>query len=159
MTKVQEIYNYAQSIITLLTPFVLIYITYRISKKEKENARYRELREENEALEKKIADNKQRERDQAVKSLQKDMAKVKQDMSDLKETISEEVANKMTCALNDLLKLNNVNLAYCQSLSCLITTIGEEMKDKNPDGGLAKAIVEHQKKERELFASIVKSSC
>ena len=148
--------------ITIVTPFLLVYIAYRSNKKEKRNDEYKILVETNMQLEKELSDKKKEEMNNSILKLQKDVQDLRNTISDVRSnmnSLSEEVRN-VNHSLKDLLRFNNVNLSYCQSLSCLITSIGENIKEENSTvGSITKAIAVHQQKERELFSSIFKSSC
>jgi len=156
-----NLFEIFKDLIACATPFLLCYITYRTNKKEKLDKTYREIQEKNVELERNIVLEKQNERDNIILELQKEIKHLKDNLSEVTDkvdTISEEVSVNVSNTLNELLKLNSVNLTYCQSLSSLIATIGKGMKDSEKVN-ISEAIEKHQQKERELFASIVKSSC
>jgi chromosome segregation ATPase len=157
-----KVFEFLRDLITIITPFLLVYIAYRSNKKEKINTEYKTLLETNLRLEKELADKKKEEMNNSILKLQKDVQDLRNSISDIRNnmnSISEEVRN-VNHSLKDLLRFNNVNLSYCQSLSCLITCIGENIKEDNTTiDSITKAIVIHQQKERELFSSIFKSSC
>lgn len=151
----------AEDVIVCFTPFILAYITYTTSKKEKKSNENKKLKEANDKLQKQINDELEKKRDDQllnlqdnVKSLTDDIVKVNKNM----DVITHEVSTSAD-KINDLLRLSNVNLQYSQSLSMLITTIGEGLRDKHMDGNFTEAIADHKKKEQDLFASIFKSSC
>ena len=155
----EKTFEYLRDVITILTPFLLLYMAYRSNKKEKIN---NELLETNMRLENELLDKKKEETNNTILRLQQDVQELRGTISDIKNnmnSISEEVRN-VNHYLKDLLRFNNVNLSYCQSLSCLITSIGENIKEDNSTiDAISKAIAVHQQKERELFSSIFKSTC
>ena len=159
-----DLFQIIQAVFTILTPFVLAYVAYRATRKEKNDDKYKMWLDKNLKLEKEIATKKQKELDNIISELQSDVQILKTDISGVRKnisTLSEEV-KMVNCTLKDLLKFNSVNLQYSQSLSGLITTIGENIKHGNDcatDTSIKKAIELHQQKERELFSSILKSSC
>jgi hypothetical protein len=148
-----------QNILQMLTPFVLVYLTYKQKSKEKNDNEYRTLRENNENLLSRIIEEKQMKRDNNVEELQNEVKIVKKEMELLKNdvrNISEEVSIKVKDMLKELVLLNNTNLEYCQSLSSVITTLAGGIGNNN-NNEISDAIKKHQQLERDLFSRIIKT--
>jgi seryl-tRNA synthetase len=153
-----------QDIVTVTTPFILAYLAYRATKKEKIDSNYAALVKKNQELEKEIQDNKKKELDGVIVELQTSVNALKKDVDGVRKYINvlSEDVKMINGTLKDLLRFNNVNLSYSQSLSCLITTIGENIErcgDSTSPDPIKKAVEIHQQKERDLFSTILKSSC
>lgn len=64
---------------------------------------------------------------------------------------------KIEKSLSQLVDISSINMKYSQSLSGLVVTIGEALKETSKDDNISKAIQAHQAIERDLMNKIYKA--
>jgi len=140
--------------IQILTPIILAIISFRASKRQKEDKANNELQKKYDA---KIAEeraNNEKKRDESIQSIKQDMENLKTQVEKIEETID---MGKIEKSLSQLVDISSINMKYSQSLSGLVVTIGEAIKETSKDDNISKAIQAHQAIERDLMNKIYKA--
>lgn len=152
--KFDLIFNYFMTFIQILTPIILAIISFRASKRQKEDKANNELQKKYDA---KIAEeraNNEKKRDESIQSIKQDMENLKTQVEKIEETID---MGKIEKSLSQLVDISSINMKYSQSLSGLVVTIGEAIKETSKDDNISKAIQAHQAIERDLMNKIYKA--
>lgn len=152
--KFDLVFNYFMTFIQILTPIILAIISFRASKRQKEDKANNELQKKYDA---KIAEertNIEMKRDESIQSIKQDMENLKNQVEKIEETID---MGKIEKSLSQLVDISSINMKYSQSLSGLVVTIGEALKETSKDDNISKAIQAHQAIERDLMNKIYKA--
>ncbi len=147
-------FNYFMTFIQILTPIILAYITYSSNKKQKEDKANQELQKKYDA---KLAEeriNVEKRRDESIGAIKKDVENLKKQVDKLEDTIDMDRIEK---SLSQLVDISSINMKYSQSLSGLVVTIGEALKETTKDDNISKAIQAHQAVERDMMNKIYKA--
>lgn len=149
------IFDYFMSFISIMTPLVLGYLTYRSSKQEKKSKEYMELMEKNKILEKQQAEREKNETLEQIKELTESIESLKTEVENLKKDIDIKA---LSIQLSKLQHLNEFNFEYIQSLSNVVTTLSEEsLEANNIDGSRLRTVVnDHKKTETKIMQDIYK---
>jgi hypothetical protein len=83
-----------------------------------------------------------------------DVENLKKQVDKLEETID---MNRVEKSLSQLVDITSINMKYSQSLSGLVVTIGEALKETTKDDNISKAIQAHQAVERDMMNKIYKA--
>ena len=145
-------------VMTAFTTIVVALIGYQQSKQEKNNARYRELVKQNELLKQEEEEKKLKETEERFDRLEKSVAKLTENVEMIhKECKLQDISKQLTT----LHTLNEFNFEYVQSLSGVVTTIGESLmhsttiEDKTKDS-LEQKINLHKTTEEDINKKLYK---
>lgn len=147
-------FNYFMTFIQILTPIILAVISFKASKKQKEDKENQELQKKYDAkiIEERL--NAEKKRDESIQAIKLDMTNLKKQVEKLEATID---MGKVEKSLSQLVDISSINMKYSQSLSGLVVTIGEALKETTDDDNIANAIKAHQAVERDMMNKIYKA--
>lgn len=151
-----EILELFERLMVCISPFFIAWMGYRSSKSEKQLKKYMESHEE---LKRVNAEIKEKEK----KELQEHLSKIDDSISSLTKTVNtlEGKVDKIGAIdkqLERLVDMSNANLEFCQSLSSVISSIGNALDSSEviPSGALREELNAHKKRERELLQKVFK---
>lgn len=151
MEWINDMLTIIKDIIALACPVILAIFTYKSSKKEKEDAKYRALREELD----KVAEEKKQARDKEITDSLNDLG---EKIGEVEAAVKAIDINDIQSQLSDLKQLNGLNLDYSQSLSKVVIKMANCMKDtdmsKENKDGIGKAVEDHQNSEQVITKKI-----
>ena len=141
----EEVISIIEKVLVAVTPIIVAYLTYRTNKKSKEDKEYRELREK---YEEEIRVNQEKKRQERDEELDKKFSGLKENLNKVQTELKEFDTKAITKQLDDLVEISEINLEYSQSLSKVVVTIGEAIRDSDiiESCDISDAIREHQKK-------------
>ena len=146
------------TIMTAITPLLIAILGYFQVKKEKEDKKYRELREETEKLQKEKENAERDEHNTKLENMQKNMDHLVTEVAELRKDVDIQKIEKQ---LNQLHSLNEFNFEYIQSLSSVVLIMGDTMADMpgldaDSKTRLRREIDAHQKKEGTIVSQLYK---
>jgi len=141
-----------------ITPVTVALIGYWQVKKDRTDKEYRELREQNEALQQAEAKRERDENDLKLKTMQDDIAQLIDQVTELRQEFDIQKIEKH---LNNLNTLNEFNFEYIQNISGLVCTMGDVLAssdtiDDESREQLKKEIHTHKNKENEIVKKLYK---
>lgn len=153
MDQLNSILVILKDIVVVLCPVILAIFTYKTSKKEKSDKKYRELRQKvDEATEK-----ARKERETKIDS---SLTELSEAIDKVTNTVNKIDMESIQSQLDDLKEINGLNLDYSQSLSRVVVKIADCMKDsglsKDKQDAIGSVIEEHQATEQEITKSLYK---
>lgn len=151
----EEVISIIEKVLVAVTPIIVAYLTYRTNKKSKEDKEYRELREK---YEEEIRVNQEKKRQERDEELDKKFSGLKEDLNKVQTELKEFDTKAITKQLDDLVEISEINLEYSQSLSKVVVTIGEAIRDSDiiESCDISDAIREHQDNERKITNKLYK---
>ena len=154
------IFDIFERIIIVITPIVVALVGLQSTKIQKRSEDL--VASQNAANEaaKKLADNEKKQRDA---EMERHFAKVEESITSLTEKVDKldkTVGNlsKLDQQLSGLVELSTANLELCQSLSNIVSSIGDALDSSEAieSGDLRDQINAHRKKEQELTLRVAK---
>lgn len=151
MENVGSVWETIQNLVIAVTPLAVGILSYLSVKKDKEDKEYRELRENYEE----VLNNEKKKKDEKIES---SINKITEDVKNLSTKIDNIDVEDINTQLKNLVSISEINLQYSQSLSKVVTTIGECLRDSNIefDNDISKVISEHQELERNITNRLYK---
>ena len=145
-----------QIIMTAITPIIVGWFGYAAAKNEKQTKKYIEAQEE---LKKANAVIKSKEMDEMQKhfdKLDKSISKLTKQVEVLEKSIDK--VSEIDRRIDGLVTMSNVNFEFCNSLSSVITSIGNALdsSDVIDSNTLQQDLTNHKKKAEELVNKAVK---
>lgn len=151
MENVGSVWETIQNLVIAVTPLAVGILSYLSVKKDKEDKEYRELRESYEE----VLNKEKKEKDEKI---EENIQKITEDVKNLSSKINDIDVEDINTQLKNLVSISEINLQYSQSLSKVVTTIGECLRDSNIefDNDISKVISEHQELERNITNRLYK---
>lgn len=151
MENVGSVWETIQNLVIAVTPLAVGILSYLSVKKDKEDKEYRELRENYEE----VLNNEKKKKDEKIEN---SINKITEDVKNLSTKIDNIDVEDINTQLKNLVSISEINLQYSQSLSKVVTTIGECLRDSNIefDNDISKVISEHQELERNITNRLYK---
>jgi len=149
--QIDKILILIKDMVVIACPVILAIFTYKSTKREKEDKKYRVLKEKLDAEREK----RKKENDEELNKTINDM---KTSIDSVKSSVEEINIKEVEKQLNDLVQLNGINLEYSQSLSTVVVKMADYVRgsqlDQNAKDDIAKAIEAHQNKEKDITKKI-----
>lgn len=146
----EEIKDTIVLLIQLATPFAILYLGFRDKKKEKDEAKLKQLERE-------AAEGKRKELNTMLEDSAKALQEARQQIENLSGNLSnyskEIVATKKQ--LSHVAALNKMNGRYTHELAQLMMVLAEGIRDQHLDGNITKAIAKYRKFESDALGSFV----
>ena len=154
-------------IMTSITTFSVAFLGYYQSKKTKENEKYRKLCAQLDEEKSRKAQEKEAKEEARLRELEKIVQSLNDDVTELTDCV-EQLTNiqikEMHEQLDHLHTFQTDNFSYMQSLSNVVTTIGESLHDSgtidlNSKEKITKSIETHRKTEQEIHKKLYNIVC
>ena len=147
-------------IMTSITTLSVAFLGYFQSKKAKENEEYKKLREQLEEERNKKAQEKEEKEEARLQELER----IVQSLNDCVEQLTKCQIKEMYEQLEHLHTFQTDNFSYMQSLSNVVTTIGESLHDSGTidvksKEKITKSIESHRKTEQEIHKKLYNIVC
>lgn len=166
------------TIFGIISPFIMTYIAYRLAKTERGTKKYREAQKIIAEQNRTIADQKKKAEDTA---LQNQFAAQKQELRDVTESQNNQIKDlvntidnlgksvntfiekadkidSIDSQLDKLIQMSDINFQYSRSLSSVVVTIGQSLKQQklDQDSEIDASITTHKKVETDLLNKLCK---
>lgn len=154
-------------IMTSITTLSVAFLGYFQSKKAKENEEYKKLREQLEEERNKKAQEKEEKEEARLQELEGIVQSLNDDVSELTDCVEQLTKcqiKEMYEQLEHLHTFQTDNFSYMQSLSNVVTTIGESLHDSGTidvksKEKITKSIESHRKTEQEIHKKLYNIVC
>jgi len=154
MAESQSFIDNLTAIIGVLSPIAVALLAVVVQRRANNDKQYRDLREQNENLEKESRIKKEKEAQEQIKEISDNVKNLSDEVESLRSDFDIE---KISEQLGTLKSLNTVNFDYIQSLSGVVTTLGEEMMHSSTNSAnLQKSINSHRETEKSIVGKLLK---
>lgn len=138
-----------ERIFAIFSPIFIAWCGWKISVTDRQNKAYRELRQQYDESMEKQRKKEQQEQANAIASTAKKVDELTAEVTEIRriqenQNIAEDI--------HELTKLVNINFEYCQSLSDVVSTMGQTSNNKD----VQEAVAQHKKTEHDLVSRIYK---
>ena len=141
---------------TAITPIVVAWLGYVATKNEKQTKKYIEAQEELKKANAIIKSKELEEMQKHFEKLDKSICQLAKQVNILEESIDK--VSEIDRRIDGLITMSNVDFEFCNSLSSIITSIGNALdsSDVIDSGTLQQDLINHRKKTEELVNKAVK---
>lgn len=152
-------------VMSSITTIAVAFLGYFQSKKAKENEEYKKLREQLEEERNKKAQEKEEKEEKRLRELEQIVSSLNKDVKNLNDCV-DKLSNSQTKDIKDINEqlehlhtIQTDNFSYMQSLSNVVTTIGESLHDSgtvdaNSKDKITQSIENHRKTEQEIHKKL-----
>lgn len=145
-----------QIIMTCISPIIIAWFGYSANKNEKQTKKYMESQEQLKQANNKLKDKEKKELQAHFTKLDNSIASLTNQVKNLETSISK--ISEIDKRIEGLVEMSNVNFEFCNSLSSVISSIGNALdsSDMIDSGTLQKDIAAHKIKAEDLVNRAVK---
>lgn len=145
-----------QIVMTCLSPIIIAWFGYSASKNEKQTKKYMQSQEELKQANAKLKEKEKEELKTHFDKIDKSINSLTKQVQNLEQSISK--ISEIDKRIDGLVEMSNVNFEFCNSLSAVISSIGNALdsSDVIDSGTLQTDLATHRKKAEELVNRAVK---
>lgn len=114
-----------QIIMTCISPIIIAWFGYSASKNEKQTKKYMESQEQLKQANDKLKDKEKKELQEHFNKLDNSITSLKNQVNKLEASISK--ISEIDKRIEGLVEMSNVNFEFCNSLSAVISSIGNAL--------------------------------
>lgn len=150
------IFDYIVKAITCCSPIIIAWFGFVSARNEKQTKKYIESQESLKKANDKLKEKEKEELQAHFAKLEKSIGSLTTQVSNLEKSVGK--ISEIDKTINNLVEMSNINFEFCQSLSAVISSIGNALdsSDAIESGTLRNDLSEHQKRERNLVSKVCK---
>ena len=151
-----EAFEIFERLMICLSPFFIAWMSYRSSQNEKQMKKYMESHEELKRISAELKEKEQKELQEHLSKIDKSIASLTKTVNTLEDKVDKIGA--IDKQLERIVDMSNADLEFCQSLSSVISSIGNALDSSEviPSGALREDLKAHKKREQELLNKVFK---
>lgn len=145
-----SIVDFLALLIQLATPFLVLYITIKNTKREKDA-------DAKKAEDQKAAEQKDKEFKEAITNAQNAVEEASKRVESLSKSIAEneDLNNELKRTIKHVAQLNQLNGQYTHELAQLVIVMAEGIRDQHLDGNITRAISKYREFESKAIGNYI----